>query len=275
MSKDFYVNKSVNHMEMALNLPKSSITNKLQEIKQLHTCLLTNLSNCYIRDQPIKDIIGHYNSGTPCSLPAVSLHFNATVDLACTHCIVARTTNAQWSLFLLKSRTFGLEQTNWADKFWGIWGIFGRTVFLVQWVPCPCFPLFNHYFYKKLSLYIHIPNICLGLGFKFGPQRIRDLVHGLNDLPSWICIFIIGVVATHKSKLYASTKVFKNIIHIRSWGFKWYGNFGKIFISIPWMPQWIFGQVRPIINRNTSLMCISTLNWIFSHLSENLREDTW
>ena len=29
---------------------------------------------------------------------------------------------------------------------------------LVQWVG-PCFPLFNHYFYKKLSLYIHIPNI--------------------------------------------------------------------------------------------------------------------
>ena len=46
---------------------------------------------------------------------------------------------------------------------------------LVQWVPCPCFPLFNHYFYKKLSLYIHIPNIYLGLGFEFGPQRIRDL----------------------------------------------------------------------------------------------------
>jgi hypothetical protein len=30
--------------------------------------------------------------------------------------------------FSLKSRTFGLGQTNWADKFWGIWGIFSRTV---------------------------------------------------------------------------------------------------------------------------------------------------
>ena len=48
---------------------------------------------------------------------------------------------------------------------------------LVLWVPCPCFPLINHYFYKKLSLYIQIPNIYLGLGFEFefGPQRIRDL----------------------------------------------------------------------------------------------------
>ena len=39
----------------------------------------------------------------------------------------------------------------------------------------PCFPLFNHYFYKKLSLYIQIQNIYLELGFEFGPQRIRDL----------------------------------------------------------------------------------------------------
>ena len=30
--------------------------------------------------------------------------------------------------FSLKSRTFGLGQTNWADKFWGIWGIFGQTI---------------------------------------------------------------------------------------------------------------------------------------------------
>jgi len=30
--------------------------------------------------------------------------------------------------FSLKSRTFGRGQTNWADKFWGIWGIFGRNM---------------------------------------------------------------------------------------------------------------------------------------------------
>ena len=37
----------------------------------------------------------------------------------------ARTTDAQWSLFSSKSQTFELGQTNWADKFGGIWGIFG------------------------------------------------------------------------------------------------------------------------------------------------------
>ena len=34
----------------------------------------------------------------------------------------------QMKLFSLKSRTYGLGQTNWADKFWGIWGIFGQTI---------------------------------------------------------------------------------------------------------------------------------------------------
>jgi hypothetical protein len=51
------------------------------------------------------------------------------------------------------------DNANWADKFW---------------VPCLCFPLFKHHFYKKLSLYIHIP-YGMGMGFEFGPQRIRDL----------------------------------------------------------------------------------------------------
>ena len=41
---------------------------------------------------------------------------------------ISWTTEAQWSLFTLKSRTFGLGKTNWADKFWSIWGFFGRTI---------------------------------------------------------------------------------------------------------------------------------------------------
>jgi hypothetical protein len=27
-----------------------------------------------------------------------------------------------------KSQTFGLGQKNWAEKFWDIWGIFGRFI---------------------------------------------------------------------------------------------------------------------------------------------------
>ena len=36
--------------------------------------------------------------------------------------------DVQWSLFLSKSQTFGLGQTIWADKFWGILGIFGQFI---------------------------------------------------------------------------------------------------------------------------------------------------
>ena len=38
------------------------------------------------------------------------------------------TTDYGCPIFSLKSRTFGLGQTNWANKFWGIWGIFGQTI---------------------------------------------------------------------------------------------------------------------------------------------------
>ena len=68
-------------------------------------------------------------------------------------------------------------------SFWaGAFVVFSAKLsvpIFVQWVPCPCFPLFSHYFYKKLSLYIHMPNVYLGLGFEFGPQRIRDWVRSL------------------------------------------------------------------------------------------------
>ena len=53
-------------------------------------------------------------------------------------------------------------------------GIFGHTISTVS--PLSIFSInFNHYFNKKLSLYIHIPNIHLELGFEFEPQRIKDL----------------------------------------------------------------------------------------------------
>ena len=79
--------------------------------------------------------------------------------------------------FLLKSRTFGVGQINWADKFWGIWGIFGRTISTHFGTYSESL---DHVFYdstiistKIQSLYIPIPNIYLG--FEVGPKRIRDL----------------------------------------------------------------------------------------------------
>ena len=65
-------------------------------------------------------------------------------------------------------RHFGL-------KFFEAFGVFSvglSAPILVLWVLCPCF---YHYFYKKLSLYIQLPNIYLVVGFEFGSQRIWDL----------------------------------------------------------------------------------------------------
>jgi hypothetical protein len=79
--------------------------------------------------------------------------------------------------FSSKSQTFGLGQTIWAYKLRGIWGIFDQFIstHFGKVSPFCMFPLNNHYFYKKLSLYIQIPNIYLELGFQFRTQRIRDL----------------------------------------------------------------------------------------------------
>ena len=81
----------------------------------------------------------------------------------------------------LKSRTFGLGQTNWAYKFWGIWGIFGQTIFSTHFGTMSSLSMLSIiqplFFFKKLKLYIHISNsyLELGLGFEFGAHKIRDL----------------------------------------------------------------------------------------------------
>ena len=53
--------------------------------------------------------------------------------------IISRTTDTQRELFFQKSETFGLGQTNWAQIFWGIWGIYFRANY-------------QHYFGTVISL---------------------------------------------------------------------------------------------------------------------------
>ena len=76
-------------------------------------------------------------------------------------------------------KTFGLGRTNLEDKFWDIWDVSCQSI-------CVHFGTLNPlsmysinqplHMSTKISLYIHIPNIYLGLGFEFEfwPQRIRD-----------------------------------------------------------------------------------------------------
>ena len=76
--------------------------------------------------------------------------------------------------FFLNPELLGMGR-HFGLKVFEAFGVFSAGLsapILLLWVPFPCFLLFNHYFYKKLSLYIHIPNIYLGLGFEFGPKRI-------------------------------------------------------------------------------------------------------
>ena len=73
---------------------------------------------------------------------------------------------------------------------------------LILWVPSPCFPLFNHYFYKKQAFtYPHIPNIYFGLGFEFGPQRIRDLAFACLWSVLWMFFGQFCLRTLHFSKL--------------------------------------------------------------------------
>ena len=51
---------------------------------------------------------------------------------SCNRLFKTRTTNAQWSLFSSKSQTFGLGQTIWEDKYWGIWYIFSQLGKLIS-----------------------------------------------------------------------------------------------------------------------------------------------
>ena len=91
--------------------------------------------------------------------------------------VLVVTTDTQRELFFKNLELLGLGRY-FGLKFFEAFGVFSTGLsapILVLWVPCPCFPLFNHYFYKKLSLYIQLPNIYLGVGFEFGPQRIWDL----------------------------------------------------------------------------------------------------
>ena len=78
-------------------------------------------------------------------------------------------------IFSLKSRIFGLGQTNWADKFWGIWGIFGQTISTNFGTvsSLSMFSIIQTLFLQKTKpLYPH-PKY---LPFEFWLQRIRDLV---------------------------------------------------------------------------------------------------
>ena len=79
--------------------------------------------------------------------------------------------------FFSKIPNFWVWVDKLALKFWGAFWVFSDNLsapILVLTVSYPCFPLFLK---KKLSFYIQISDIYLGLGFEFefGLKKIRDL----------------------------------------------------------------------------------------------------
>ena len=85
--------------------------------------------------------------------------------------------------FRWNPKHLGLGRQFGQIKFWafGVLLVILSAPILALWVPCPCFPLINHYFYKKTKLLY--PNIYLGLGFEFGSQQISSI------LDTWHSIF--------------------------------------------------------------------------------------
>ena len=61
----------------------------------------------------------------------------------------SRTTDAQWCLFSTTSQTFGPIGQIGRINF-GVFSAKLSAPILALWVPCPWFPSFNCFFYKKL-----------------------------------------------------------------------------------------------------------------------------
>jgi hypothetical protein len=72
----------------------------------------------------------------------------------------------------LKFQTFGIEETNWADKVFGHLGYFGIFGQFISTHFGTVSPLSKG---SVIQVYIDIPNIHLRLGFEFGLQSIMNL----------------------------------------------------------------------------------------------------
>ena len=72
----------------------------------------------------------------------------------------------QRSFFSLKSRTFGLEQTNWADKFRDILGIFSQTIstHFGTVSPLSMFSIIQPLFLQKTKPLYPNPKYVFGIG---------------------------------------------------------------------------------------------------------------
>ena len=108
--------------------------------------------------------LSHY-----CS-PALS--FCLTIYVQCS-CFSLQTTDTQRELFFfLKSQIFGLGQTIWADKFWGIFGQFISTYFGTL-IPLSMFSINQPLFLQKTKpLHPHTKYLFGDLDLNLGREKL-------------------------------------------------------------------------------------------------------
>ena len=97
-------------------------------------------------------------------------------ETKCDECQYVRTTDYQWNIFLSKPWTFGLGKTVWADKFWGICGIFSQTIstHFGTVSPLSIFSIIQPLFSQKTKpLYPH-PNYLFGIGIWIWIQAVNN-----------------------------------------------------------------------------------------------------
>ena len=70
------------------------------------------------------------------------------------------------AFFFIEIQTFGLGQTIWADKFWGIWGIFCQfiTTHFVTVCPLCMFSINQPLFLQKTKPLYPNPKYIFGIG---------------------------------------------------------------------------------------------------------------
>ena len=135
-----------------------STNNKVAKLGKIEQKFTDNRTNLHPKTPPstLLNILLHFLISLGHTKLMINIHKISSTLERNANC-KPRTTDAQWSLFSSKYQTFGLGQKIWADKFWDIWGTFGWFISNHFGTVSPCFPLINHYLYKKLRLFIQIP----------------------------------------------------------------------------------------------------------------------
>ena len=100
----------------------------------------------------------------------------------------SRTTDAQWSLFSSKFKSFGLGQTNWAEILWCILVISSQTIgaILALWVPCSWESVAGFFFYNK--------HCFLGLKHTAPKYNSQNKIWAVKNLEKSLRTSVFGVL---------------------------------------------------------------------------------